>query len=361
MARPASKTRRIERDNRAYGKACHRNHLERSPMTYIKKYLPVGLKRWLRAKANGLALAKASFYDYRRFRAHSGVFRRYHDEASLGALITKYYHMIEKGLALPAPRPGFGNQAVHDLSLLVTQAMRNGMCARETALAIDAIAGWRTFNLDNSVPVPVWADALLDNARQAGITVSGSPIKCPADVSQVKGGDHLDFIRSRSSVRNFSSASVPAKVLDYAVQAAQSAPCVCNRQASRIYFFADSARKQAVFACQNGNRGFGDIAPVAALVTVDLREFVEPSERYQGWIDGGMFAMNFLLGLHAQGYGACALNWSALPEQDQRLRKLGIIPEHESVIMMVAVGALKNDLKVARSERLPIAGVLRHK
>lgn len=328
-------------------------------MTNIRKYLPVGLKRWLRARINGLALAKASFYDYRRFRAHSGVFRRYHDEASLAALITKYYHMIEKGLALPAPRPGFGNQAVHDLSRLVTQAMRDGVCARETVLAIDAISGWRAFNLDNNMPVPAWADALLDNARLVGITVSGSPVKSPIVVSQINGGDHLSFIRSRTSVRNFSEQPVPHNVLEQAVHAAQSAPCVCNRQASRIYFFADPDRKRAIFACQNGNRGFGESAPVAVLITVDLREFVEPSERYQGWIDGGMFAMNFLLGLHAQGYGACALNWSALPEQDQRLRKLGIVPEHESVIMMVAVGALKDDVKVARSERRPIAKILR--
>jgi nitroreductase len=326
-------------------------------MTNIKQFLPIRFKRWLRSKANGLALARASYYDYRRFSVHSGISRRYQDEASLGALITKYYHMIEKGLALPAPRPGFGRQAVHDLSVLVTQAMRDGVCTREVTLALDAIAGWRAFNDRNGVPVPLWVNALFDEARRRGIAISGFPVKTPVAALKVKGGDHLHFIRSRSSVRNFANTPVPREVLDHAVEAAQSAPCVCNRQASRIYFFTDTAKKQSVFACQNGNRGFGDSAPVAALITVDLREFVEPSERYQGWIDGGMFAMNFLLGLHAQGYGACALNWSALPEQDQRLRSFGVIPEHETVIMMVAIGGLKSEFTVARSERRPISDV----
>jgi len=329
-------------------------------MSNFKKYLPAWLKRHIRAKINGWQLAKASFYDYRRFHVYSGIFRRYRDEASLGALITKYYHMIEKGLSLPAPRPGFGYQAVHDLSLLVTQAMRDQLCAHETTLAIDAIFGWRAFNEASGVPIPSWVDALLEDARRAKIPISGLPTKNPVDASGSLGADHLSFLMSRSSVRNFAATDVPSIVLERAVQTAQSAPCVCNRQASRIYFFSDAARKLALFACQNGNRGFGDSVPVLALITVDLREFVEPSERYQGWIDGGMFAMNFLLGLHAQGYGACALNWSALPEQDQRLRKLGVIPEYENVLMMIAIGERKQGLKVARSERRPTAGIVRY-
>lgn len=328
-------------------------------MTNLKRYLPISFKRWLRARANEITLLRASIYDLQRFRAYSGVLRRYCDEASLGALITKYYHMIEKGLALPAPRPGFGNQAVHDLSVLVDQAMRDGVCVRETSLAIDAIAGWRAFNLDSGISSPAWADAILDDARRKGINVSGAPVKAGRNKLDV-GSHHLDFIQSRSSIRNFSDASVPLEVIERAVRAAQSAPCVCNRQAARIHLVADSKRKQEVLRNQNGNRGFGDSVPIVAVVTIDLREFVEPSERYQGWIDGGMFAMNFLLGIHAQGYGACALNWSALPDQDKSLRKLRIIPEHENVVMMIAVGALKEAFLVARSERRSVDEVIRY-
>jgi len=117
--------------------------------------------------------------------------------------------------------------------------------------------------------------------------------------------------------------------------------------------------KQQMLACQNGNRGFGDTAPVVALVTVDLRNFLDASERYQGWIDGGLFAMNLLLGIHAQGYGACCLNWSALPAQDKAVRGLGVIPPHESIIMMIAIGGLREKFKVARSPRRGIESVMK--
>lgn len=326
-------------------------------LTHLKKMIPVRIKRWLRSRLNDILLIQAIFYDYYRFRIHSGVFRRHQDEASRGALITKYYHMIEKGLALPSPRPKFGLQAIHDLCKLVEQAMRDGVCSREVILAVDAIEGWRAFNSANGVETPAWAESLLQEAMQAGMTISGSPIKSLA-AERREEPDYLGFIVSRTSVRNFSDASVPRQVLENAVRAAQAAPCVCNRQAGNIYFVTDPAKKKAVLACQNGNRGFGESTPVVAIITVDLQQFVEPSERYQGWIDGGMFAMNFLLGIHAQGYGACALNWSALPEQDKRLRKEGVIPEAESVIMMVAVGGLKESFSVARSARRPTDDVI---
>nr|WP_246870418.1 nitroreductase family protein [Novosphingobium sp. SG707] len=164
---------------------------------------------------------------------------------------------------------------------------------------------------------------------------------------------------SRHSVRHFSDAPVPDEVLTAAARAAQAAPCVCNRQASRVTFARDPQIRSKLLSCQNGNRGFGDTAPIVALITTDLRSFMEPSERYQAWIDGGLFAENLLLAFHAMGYGACPLNWSAMPGQDRQLRALDIVPESEQVIMMVAIGAPHEQSRVARSQRYDVRDVMR--
>jgi nitroreductase len=74
------------------------------------------------------------------------------------------------------------------------------------------------------------------------------------------------------------------------------------------------------------------------IVTSDLRYFTGTAERYQGWIDGGMFSMLLLLALHAQGVGAVSLNWSVNNERDRELRNAVAIPEYERVIMLIGCG-----------------------
>lgn len=301
---------------------------------------------------------KVFTYDTYRFIRYSGVLRKHTFAPSRGAQITKYYHMVEKGLALPSPRPGFGEQALRDLCAQVNSAIQDGVCRNEVNLAIDAISGYNRFNEGNGVPVSPWIAQTLKNAGDRRPDQTGAPVKSAA--AYPKDPDRgLEFIGSRVSVRHFSGAQVPEEVLLKAARAAQAAPCVCNRQASRIYFLRDLEKKKAALSFQKGNRGFGDTAAVIAIITVDLAEMLEPTERYQHWIDGGLFAQNFLLGIHAQGYGACPLNWSSPISCDIGIRKLGYIPGSESIIMMVAVGGLVEDCKVARSERRPLQDVVK--
>jgi nitroreductase len=81
-------------------------------------------------------------------------------------------------------------------------------------------------------------------------------------------------------------------------------------------------------------------------------------ERYQGWIDGGLFAMTLALALHARGLGACFLNWSVPSARDKQLRRLIGIPDSELVITMMACGHLKPRFAVPVSQRKPLDAVL---
>lgn len=319
--------------------------------TRLRQAMPKPAKRLFRLASGLQSGTRAWLYDAVRFARYSGTFKRETNTTSRQAEITKFYHMIEKGLALPAPRPGFGKLATQSLCGKVQAALKDGMYGSEVRHAIDAIDGYRLFNERNAIINPPWITETLAFAAARGLHTRGKPIRRPSLPDAQSVEQRLDFITSRHSIRHFSEEPVPDDILKRAAAAAQSAPCVCNRQMSRVYFARDPEIRRAFLACQNGNRGFGESAPVIALITVDLRGFLDASERYQAWIDGGLFAMNLLLGIHAQGYGACALNWSALPAQDRKLRKLGIIVPSETVIMMVAVGALPEDYHVPRSER----------
>lgn len=328
----------------------------------MKMFVPESIKNFLRPSLQNIRRLRDLFivctYDFQRYAKYSGVFRRERHIPSRGAWLTKEYHVIEKGLALPQPRPGFGGERIRRLTDMATKAMRANVCRSEVTLAIDALQGYRDFNDQNEIEPQTWLEQVLETANRHGIPHTGAPI---VEIMRpcVDASKSLDFIRSRRSVRDFADKPVPDEVLENAVSAAQYAPCVCNRQAGRVYLIREKKVKDLALSFQNGNRGFGDITPVVAIITIDQAEMLEPTERYQHWIDGGMFAQNFLLGLHAQGYGACPLNWSAPLSKDRGIRKaLGFIPDTETIIMMVAIGALKDRYKVARSERRPTSEVM---
>lgn len=313
--------------------------------------MPLPLKRIYRLLKGTTTSLRGWSYDAMRFARYSGTFTKDRNPTARIAEITKIYHTIEKGLALPQPRPGFGREGIKDLCEKVRKAINDGIRHQEIVNAIDAIAGYAAFNTRTGVPVTAWIEETLALAEAQGIGEGIAPVKTGTPPTPKHAEARLDFIFGRQSVRRFSDKPVPDEVLHVAAKAGQAAPCVCNRQASRVYFLRDPEMKRKALSLQNGNRGFGETAPIVAIIVVDLRNFLDASERYQGWIDGGLFTMNMLLGLHAQGYGACCLNWSALPAQDVKLRALGIIAPHESVITMVAIGAPADGYIVARSPR----------
>lgn len=299
------------------------------------------------------------YYDGYRYIRYSGVFSK-KSSPSLRALVTKRYHMIEKGLALPEPRPGFGKENVELLCKLTHELQKKKPNSNEILLTIDALESYRDFNLNNNILPDKHVIEIIDRIRESGVSRSGNAVR------ECGGGDShqqysLDLLMTRRSVRDFLVEEiVPDFILENAVRAAQQAPAVCNRQAGRIHLIKNTEMKKNALSFQNGNRGFGETASVIAIVTVDQAEMLEPTERYQHWIDGGMFAQNFLLAIHAQGYGACPLNWSAKVGADRAIRKkLGFIKKTESIIMLIAIGALKSSYKVARSERRPIDEVMK--
>lgn len=322
--------------------------------------MPPGWRTALRNLKADLRLLRSMLGDWLQFRRQSGLLSHRRPEV-LKTQLFKAYHKLEKGLALPAPRPGFGAEAVADL---VGQLERYlALCGPDdvSRAALNTLQHYLRFNASHGRPMPdleAQVSAMLQRQADHASHGQGGVVAVQrAQIMATAGIDFEAFALSRHSVRQFAPGPVPQAAIDSAVRCALKAPSVCNRQSGLVYVVRDAATRQRMLAFQNGNRGFGDQAEVVLLVASRLAAFHTPGERFQSWIDGGLFAMSLLHGLHAQGLGACCLNWSVTREHDARFKRSLALPDDIEVIMMIAVGQLPEAMVVAESPRRPISDV----
>jgi nitroreductase len=109
---------------------------------------------------------------------------------------------------------------------------------------------------------------------------------------------------------------------------------------------------------QGGAAGFADQIPTVLVISTELCNFQSEGERYQGWIDGGLFAMSVIYALHSLGLVTCCLNWSKNEKVDLEFKARFEIPGSESIIMLLSVGHPIDRFKVAESWRRPLDEVL---
>jgi len=125
-----------------------------------------------------------------------------------------------------------------------------------------------------------------------------------------------------------------------------------------VHIFTKQEDIQRALLYQNGNRGFNDQIDKLAVIVSDLECFTSSGERFQKWIDGGMFAMSLVYALHSLGLGTCCLNWSVDAATDKAFRNAINVKNSEELIMMLAIGNLPEELNVCDSPRKDIHEVL---
>lgn len=312
-------------------------------------------------KARGIR--RAYEYDRDRYVRYSSSFGSRGSRKNLAARITAVYHNIEKGLALPTPRAAFGATTITDLlDLLQSYRSRYGD-DRITHAAIAALAAYNEFNRAEGLSpedIPSFErSAELVASAQPNLRSGGTKRMQREAVDRVVRGVSAEFFSVRSSVRQFGSEGVSTDDIEFAVRAAQKSPAVCNRQYSRAYVATDPERVQQALALQGGARGFAEGVPAVAVITTSLRTFWGTGERMQPWTDGGMFAMSFVLGLHARGLGTVCLNWSKDEMLDREFHRAFDLPDDEVIIMLVGFGPLLERFEVAASPRVPVREALR--
>ncbi len=321
----------------------------------LRALAPAPLKDRVRRHRARRALQRAYVYDRDRYDRYSTSVIVESSRQNLASKLTESYHNLEKGLSLPEPRPGFGAAVVaRAVALSASYLARYGedhVVRSATAALLAYVAFNREAGLgDDAIPSLAGIETLAARLTEPPAH-GGTRAVSRSDVESAVRGVDARFFELRSSVRQFDPTPVDMADIEFAVAAAQKSPAVCNRQYSSVYLITDQADVARALEIQGGARGFAGNVPAVAVITTNIRNFWGAGERMQPWTDGGMFAMSFVLGLHARGLGSVCLNWSKTAEVDQRLRTAFSIPDEEVVIMLVALGRLREHFLVAASPR----------
>lgn len=306
-------------------------------------------------------IADASRYDRRRLFRYVGHQRFRSGRGQLELRMMLRYHTIEKGLSFRDIRPGFGREPVKESIQLLReyhQKYGTSVVCLYTAQSLQAYLdvhqsvgydlGDLRSQIESAIEPHLGPDAQVSDEGFGGaITLERERLLAESR------GNFASLMKSRYSVRDFSEEPVSLELIEKAIEIAMKTPSVCNRQGWGLHIFADPKRVLEVLGCQNGNRGFTHQINKVAVVTSDLRIFVGDGERNQAYIDGGLFSMSFGLALHSLGVATCMLNCSLGPAGDRKLRQAAGIPDHEVIIMMIAMGHYPERLKVCAAARKP--------
>ncbi|WP_339661498.1 nitroreductase family protein [Croceibacter atlanticus] len=296
--------------------------------------------------------------DLKLFYKYSFTQKKIKSKESYQAFLTKQYHIVEKGLALPNPRKGFGKAKI---LLLINKANEYNSQYPEDRLIRNVKETLQEYLNRNpqlyEVDLEYYSTIInFINNNRSSLMGGVKPMNFK-DIKSYTDINYEDFVKSRTSVRNYSKVNVLKEDVKKAVELARFTPSVCNRQSWQVHYFRDKEMKNQLLSLQGGNNGFTDSINQLLIVTGDTRKFTQ-LESNQLFIDGGLFAMNLLLGLHAQHIASCCLNTCLPFTIENKIKSLGNIPRSERLIMMIGIGNFKDSFEVAISNRKIINEIL---
>lgn len=328
--------------------------LKQRLMSLVKKILSPRQKEVIKAVLEFPAILPHYIIDLYRYVRYSATAVKYRDRDLLASVIIKNYHAIEKGLALPHPRPGFGESLIKRTIFFLDRYEQYFGIDDVYCHAFNAIEQYVAFNKNTSSPVPLAEDFVLskkDRVGQEGVLDGGVNLVKKADILALSSGSFSELVNARHSVRNFQPGPIADEVIHKAVALAQKTPSVCNRPTTKIFSFEQEEIKRKILDLQNGNRGFGYGASQVFIITADLRCFNGAKERNQSFVDGGLMAMSFVYALQSYGIGTCFLNWSADRRRDNALKKLTNIPDYYNIVTLIVAGNIPDELYITHSPK----------
>ena len=319
--------------------------------------------RWLKIVflwKNTIPLLFSYLYDWQYYIKHSFYVVRYNTKNKEKAMLMLRYHSLEKGLSFSNQKKNFGLDKALNLLKISKKYLEKYGLDKELLTALSVLGvyynitcSWGTENEKIRIFHEKWS--AFDQELRGKITKqeTGGTKNIVLQDSLISCSDFKDFAATRYSVRSFDqSRIIDNDLIERALDIAQTAPSVCNRQTSRvhIYNYEDCAE---IIENQLGDQGWTFEANQMFVITSDVSFFGSVAERKQPFIDGGMFSMLFILGLHAQNIATCCKMYVREPKIEKDFYKLTKIAECEVPIMLILAGHHKdNSVKVPCSNRL---------
>ncbi|MDO7136430.1 nitroreductase family protein [Algibacter lectus] len=300
-------------------------------------------------------------YDLRLFYKYSFKKEKFKSKNSHKAYLTKQYHIIEKGMALPNPRLGFGVAKIETL-IKLSKSYLAQFPEDELTLAIKScLKEYILFNKTNNVDITTPFYKNIENfihGTDYSKNTGGVRNVSKLDLAKKTNIDYASFAKSRFSIRDFDKSDLKISQIIKAVDIAKHAPSVCNRQSWKANIYTEKKQILNLLKIQGGNNGFTESINKLIIVTTDTKSFTI-MESNQVYIDGGIFSMSLILALHSLEIGACCLNTCFPFTKEKKVKSIGEIPENERLIMMIGIGNLKDNYKVAISSKKKIEEIIK--
>lgn len=299
--------------------------------------------------------------DVRLFNKYKFSDRKQMNKSNFEAHLTKEYHIVEKGLSMPNPRPGFGKPKIIKLISDTKMYIEKYGKTKVTSSVMSSLDQYIKFNIERGEEVTSeyysTISTFLKENKSDESKNGGTKELTIADIIEATDFDYQKFIISRVSVRDFSDELISDKEIEKIVDLARIAPSVCNRQGWHVHAFNKRTDIDKVLQYQHGNRGFGDKIQVLFLVTSDLQSFTT-LEGNEPFIDGGIFSMSLLMAIHSMRMGACAMNTCIPFVDEKKLKKMLSLQDSERIIMMIGIGKLKEKYNVPISQKKEVKEIL---
>lgn len=317
-----------------------------------------GLKDYLRSHTKYGKSRYLNFlfqYDMGRYFHYSSMDRN-SDEVQTETEIRLLVHSIEKALALPAVRPGFGREKI-ELLLQKYDSFRSFKECKNAKeidmLVLGTIRAYIEFQ-KNSCPefdlsfIPAQFRNVQDNDC-VGVSSASS-----CNFSNLS---FSDFAKSRHSLRYYGSESIQIETIEKSISLAQTAPSACNRQPVHVFACTNTEKIEMIMSFHGGIKGFGRPQAILA-VAGTLGSYTSEYERNTVYVDCGIFSMNLLYALHYYGLATCPVIWGSEPDNDQRIRQILGIPESETVALLIMVGSYPpGEYRFAKAKRKDINSI----
>ena len=283
-----------------------------------------------------------------------------HDKVKMEYTLLRENHIIEKGMSMRDTRHGFGKEKV--TALIQRLRTYNKLYGTDDSSFIDyplsTIKAYIEYQHHDNIDITKIETLFKQLCKEVNISIenlsspAGIELVQSKDLQQWAKGNFSSLLHSRHSLRYFKEGLPSREQLDTALYLAARTPSACNRQAWHTHiFFNDDVHE--ILRMQEGCNGFSDDIHCCIVVTADMKGFLG-HEPFQCYIDGGLYAQNLINSLHYIGLGTIPLSCGFLNDKLHKIQKKFNIPHNEVLIVIIGVGVMTEQVKIAISTRRPI-------
>lgn len=153
--------------------------------------------------------------------------------------------------------------------------------------------------------------------------------------SQIK--EYTNFLKRRTSCRNFKDQHIPSDVISKIIELAADAPNGCCRQVVRYYITQNKIKVEKLIPHVAGITNFSNIQCMVCVAAE--ASYYDLQDKYLQYVDASLSAENFILAASLYGiYGTMCNFFHATKDDVSKCKKELGLKETENIVMFIAIG-----------------------